>query len=623
MKKTNIFLFAAGLGKRLRPITDHIPKPLLPLLGKPVLQRLLENLSALPFEKIGINIHYKKEAIEQWTAGSLLHDRIRLFPEEKIMGTGGALKEAAALLREGTFLVHNADILTDINLLNLLEHHLSSGNTATLAVHDFPEFNKLVIDENGFLMGIEERQPGPLQGGRISAFTGIAFYEPGFLEFLPACPSSVVDAWLRALSSGCRIGTFNVSGCRWADIGTPAAYASAVFDALRAEGETIYVHPSIKECSDPDLHGYVVIEEGCRIEKGVSLKNCILLPAGHAQRDTQYKDCIIGPGLRVPLYDSSTRDCDGEKEGRPIGAGGSDREYYRVIRENKSAVLMQSSGNAPDFERHIEYTHFFLKHSIPVPGLIEADHERMQAVFEDAGDTSLYSYLKYPRQGRVIKDIYRKVMQAMAMIHSIGAGDIRESSLLTERVFDYAHFRWETDYFMTRFVEGIMDRGAEDPAALKEEFHQLAKKADSFPKTVIHRDLQSQNIMIMEGREIRIIDFQGARTGPPAYDAASILWDPYYCLDERLRERLLVYYMEEMSGTGKGFSRESFIGTLLTCRLQRHMQALGAYGFLSSVKGKGYFLKYVPEGLRLLKEDVSLSGHEYPELYRLVMKLHR
>jgi aminoglycoside/choline kinase family phosphotransferase len=121
--------------------------------------------------------------------------------------------------------------------------------------------------------------------------------------------------------------------------------------------------------------------------------------------------------------------------------------------------------------------------------------------------------------------------------------------------------------------------------------HELAEKADAFPKTIVHRDFQSQNIMITDGDIPRLIDFQGARIGPPGYDVVSMLWDPYYRLDEDLRERLLDYYIQGMiEKSGGKFIEEDFRKTLLTCRLQRHMQALGAYGFLSSVKGKKYFI---------------------------------
>jgi len=137
--------------------------------------------------------------------------------------------------------------------------------------------------------------------------------------------------------------------------------------------------------------------------------------------------------------------------------------------------------------------------------------------------------------------------------------------------------------------------------------------------------------MIMRQRELRIIDYQGARIGPPAYDVVSLLWDPYYSIDAGIRKGLLEYYVSEIAkrglfsidtGTGQTtFDHSQFRESLIVCRLQRHMQALGAYGFLSTLKGKKYFLKYIPEGLRLLKEDILIVKNEYPELYKLIMML--
>jgi aminoglycoside/choline kinase family phosphotransferase len=128
--------------------------------------------------------------------------------------------------------------------------------------------------------------------------------------------------------------------------------------------------------------------------------------------------------------------------------------------------------------------------------------------------------------------------------------------------------------------------------------------------------------MVTRGGIPRLIDYQGARIGPPAYDVASLLWDPYYRLEGRVRERLLNYYIERVQEkSGADFNEGTFRDTLLPCRLQRHMQALGAYGFLSSVKGKKYFLKHVEEGVRLLREDISMAKEEYPALYRLALAL--
>jgi len=720
------FILAAGLGERLRPITDHFPKPLLPILGKPILQSILEKVSTLTAQKIGINLHHKKELIENWIRQSPFSEKVELFLEDSMLGTGGALKNAESLLSKGPFLVHNSDIVSDIDLGKLIEFHLSSSNLLTLAVHDYPEFNKLFINNKGFLQGMlhhphpipppsmgralsgtplstemtteenplsnrgkmsKESPPSPGgrgQGGgginKLLAFTGIAVYSPDFLRFLPAGLSNVVDAWLKAIKSGYKIGILDVSGCSWSDIGTPASYASTVINELRNNGEYIHIHPSIKTCRQVDMDGYVVAEEGVSFDKGVSLRNCILLPGTKIEKGFSFENCIIGPGFQIDLKEPEMLGSNGDTDTLLIGTGGSDRQYYRVKRNGNTEVLMQCPTGDSEFQRHIEYMLFFQRYSIPVPGLLHAEPERMSATFEDLGDLSLYSYLKCPREKEMIFEVYRQTIDILILLHTQVTDHMADCPLLQNRVFDYEHLRWETNYFIERFVKGIRDIRIKNLSALNNEFHRLASKVDSFPKTVVHRDFQSQNIMITKGRIPRVVDYQGARIGPPAYDVVSLLWDPYYRLEDDLREKLLEYYIDKIKksydnkvcditnshlnnsryrgGTQKfistttpshpcplppgerdliispplrggdegegdiyGFSEIEFRDTLLPCRLQRHMQALGAYGFLSKIKGKKYFLKYVPESLRLLKEDVSLAKDEYLELYDLVSLL--
>ena len=141
--------------------------------------------------------------------------------------------------------------------------------------------------------------------------------------------------------------------------------------------------------------------------------------------------------------------------------------------------------------------------------------------------------------------MYRKVLDIAVSIHTKATANVSECPMLQSRVFDYEHFSWETSYFMERFVEGIRGIKIKNIAALDDEFHRLAQKADSFPKTIIHRDFQSQNIMIHKGIP-RLIDYQGARMGPSAYDVASILWDPYYRLKDNMREIFLEYYINNI-----------------------------------------------------------------------------
>ncbi len=629
-KEINIFILAAGLGERLRPVTDRIPKPLVPLLGKPVLEYVFDNISKLTFHEIGINMHYKKNAIEKWRAGFELKDQIMLFNEESIYGTGGALKNAEDFLHERTFLVHNSDILSNIDLNEVVNHHLASGNLVTLAGHDYPKFNNLVINEEGALMGIHKKG-NPFvssDGKRLMAFTGIGVYEPEFLEFLPDGVSSVVDAWMHAVKDGKKVCLFNVrneankSRPFWSDIGTPEAYASAVFDMLRRDGETVYVHESMKNEGHVELQGHVVIEDGVELQDGVSLNNCIVLPGTHVRaiRELpQHVNCIIGTDFKIDLDESKILNFDKGKQ--LIGTGGSDRNYYRIRKDKETTVLMQCGPMDPEFERHIEYTRFFRKHSVPVPELLKVGSDKLEAEFEDTGDISLYSFMKLFSEEAEIERIYRMVLDTAFKIHSIKDEKLSECPLLQDRIFEYNYFRWETDYFVECFLKAIKKMTISNEAEFNGELDRLALKADSFHKTVIHRDFQSQNIMIGKGEKLRVIDFQGARIGPPAYDVASILWDPYYRLENNIRDRLLNYYIDMSSKGQAWFNERSFSESLITCRLQRHMQALGAYGFLSTMKKKKYFLKYVPEGVRLLKEDISLAKAEYPGLCEIIQSI--
>jgi NDP-sugar pyrophosphorylase family protein/aminoglycoside/choline kinase family phosphotransferase len=609
-KALKIFLPAAGLGERLRPITYHTPKPLLPILGKPLIESIIEKFSLVSSGRIGINLHYKADMLREWSRNSAFLERIEFFYEEQILGTGGALKNAERFLSDGHFLVHNSDIVSNIDFSRLIETHLSEGNIATLAVHNYPKYNNVVLDDNGYVIGIENAgtsMPDPDTAGRKTAYTGIAVYSPEILKFLPQGVSHATVAWLAAANAGhkarYKVRALDFTGCYWNDIGTPQAYATAIIDSLKADGETIYIHPSVK-CGDLEVDGYISIEKDAVFEKGASIKNCIALPESRIEKG-HYEDCIIGRDLRIDL----------EKTDAPsvIGTGGSDRTYFRI---GKNVVVKYGQISA-DFQRQIEYTRFFRRHGIPVPEIIDIDEDNLSITFEDLGDLSLYSRLKCGRSDEQIEGMYKKIMDIAAAIHKT-VRHISECPLLQARIFDYEHFRWETEYFIERFVKGIKGIDAGNNAALQNEFHRLASKADSFQKTVMHRDFQSQNIMIKNGLP-RVIDYQGARIGPPAYDIASMLWDPYRRLEDAMRQRLLDYYIFVMKTENNGFNEDEFSESLPLCRIQRHMQALGAYGFLSSIKGKKYFLKHIPEGIMLLKEDIALLKSEYPMLHELII----
>jgi len=668
----NIFLPAAGLGERLRPITNHLPKPLLPILGKPLIEIILERIASVCGNRIGINLHWKSELIRSWAAVSPWKDRITFFPEDPILGTGGALKNAEEFLSSNHFLVHNADILLDIDFARLIDTHLTSGNIATLATHNYPKYGNVVVDENDLLVTVEnpgDSRPDPDSIARKVAYTGIAVYSPDILKFLPTGISHMTVAWIAAAKAGHRVQTLDVTGAYWNDIGTPVSYIASMLDALRENGETVYLSPAVK-CGKIGIDGYFVMESGSEVRDGARLRNCVVMSG--ARVSGRHENRIIGSDYTVVLTEADVQPSIHAREqkkialndplfaryfgiqtaldttvsapnserslpsndsigGTPnasflsdailIGLGGSDRRYFRLRNNGKTAVLMECKPDDPDFERHLVYTRFFEAHSVPVPGLIAFDAHDKHALFEDLGDTSLYSYLKLPNDNAHVEDIYRSVLDILVILHGLATAHIHECPQLRDRIFDYDYLRWETNYFLDQFVVGLRKTALRNKTALQDELNRLARTVDACPKGVIHRDFQCQNIMITPGGIPRVIDFQGARMAPPAYDVASILWDPYYRLEDGIRERLINYYMDEMKQASAGFNDELFRKSLVPCRLQRHMQALGAYGFLSVVKGKKYFLKHVPEALRLLREEAAATIDDYPELYELVHSL--
>jgi NDP-sugar pyrophosphorylase family protein/aminoglycoside/choline kinase family phosphotransferase len=653
----DVFLPAAGFGERLRPVTSHLPKPLLPILGTPIIERILSKLTAVCDGKIGINLHWKADLLRAWAAASPWNDRIVFFPEDPILGTGGALKNAESLLSRRPFIVHNSDILLDIDFARLVEEHLSSGNTATLVCHRLPHLSNVVIDENGQVLDVENpgaSRPNPSHVADKVAYTGIAVYSPEILGFLPAGVSHTTVAWVAASKAGFKVRAMDFTGAYWNDVGDPATYARGVLDGLRESGETVYLSPSAR-CGKVEIDGYVVLESGSQIRDGARVRNCILMSGADASGD--HENAIIGPDYVISLSESDMQPAlhAAEKKRVPlsdpifarhfrgwagaghramsaanspiwsdailVGLGGSDRRYFRVRSDGWTAVLMECRPEDPDFERHLAYTRVFARHTVPVPALLTADNASKRALFEDLGDTSLYSYLKLPRDEGSIESMYRDVLRSLVTLHTTATAHVSECPLLEARIFDYDYLRWETTYFLDRFVAGLRKLEIENRPAVDGAFHRLAQCVFASPKVVIHRDFQCQNIMVHAGGP-RIIDYQGARLAPAAYDIASILWDPYYRLDDGMRERLLAYYLDEMKADrSQTFDEKTFQESLVACRLQRHMQALGAYGFLSVVKGKKYFLKHVPEALRLLKEDVGEVRQEYPELARLIAAL--
>lgn len=242
------------------------------------------------------------------------------------------------------------------------------------------------------------------------------------------------------------------------------------------------------------------------------------------------------------------------------------------------------------------------------PRVYAADAGHGLILEEDLGSETLRRFCMAHRTDMTaVEEQYRHTLEALARWHAV---DPVTMPSVSARAMDKDTFLWESGYFARRCVTEYLGREKLLDSAWEEERERLATIAANLPHVCMHRDFQSDNIMVAQG-EIRFIDFQGARLGPAAYDLASLLYDPYMeLLTEPMVERLVACYTEQNPGA---VSPEAF----RCCAMQRLMQAAGAYGYLSLHKGKGWFRHYIPRALQRLGRVVERE-EGFPALRRIV-----
>jgi NDP-sugar pyrophosphorylase family protein len=221
-------VLAAGVGSRLRPLTDQIPKALLDVGGAPMIERVIRRLMAAGVTELIVNLfHLGDRIVEYLGSQSNFGIRIEFTREAELLDTGGGLKHAARFFDDNRpFYLHNVDILSDINLTDLLRFHQEHGALATLAVQHRPSSRQLVFDRDGGLCG--RRSPaglewarGPVTDVEHLGFTGIHVLDPQiFSKMTETGVFPITRTYLRLAGKGERIIAYRADGCYWQDIGT-------------------------------------------------------------------------------------------------------------------------------------------------------------------------------------------------------------------------------------------------------------------------------------------------------------------------------------------------------------------------------------------------------------------
>jgi NDP-sugar pyrophosphorylase family protein/aminoglycoside/choline kinase family phosphotransferase len=569
-------ILAAGLGTRLRPYSENTPKPLFTIANRPLLDIIISDLIDSGCKAIIVNTHHLPQKIDSYLARRKYPIPITTRHEPHILGTGGAIKNVADFWGNSPFMVINSDIITDIDFKGVYEFHSNHYHPVTLVLHNDPEFNTVALNEDGFVHGFDEgfqnTAPSNSTVKRLKSFpskeyirltfTGIQVLNPELLELIPDNAFfSIIDCYKKLLSQNKKICAYISKSRYWKDLGTPERYKLAVFDKMA---------PEAFRQAFPGMSGNNIV--------------------------------------RTELY-----------------GDGSDRKWYRVNRGNQSLVMADHGIRQDDSTCEADAfvalgLHLHTK-GIPVPKIYNYDTFSGHVFMEDLGDINLQSFLKNSENQDSVVSHYKLLIRYIGKLSMNGVEGF--DPRWTYQTADYNKdliIEKECRYFVDAFLRGYlgMDIRFRD---LEDEFRSLADRALKFSiNGFMHRDLQSRNIMVKNNR-FYFIDFQGGRLGPIQYDLASLLIDPYVNLSRPVQDNLLKFGVETLSPLIR-IDPDKFLSCYHYCAITRNLQILGAFGFLSGIKKKTYFEKYIPNAIKSLKNNLSCLGNtEFPNLTSIVKEM--
>ncbi|MFC1856414.1 sugar phosphate nucleotidyltransferase [Thermodesulfobacteriota bacterium] len=561
-------ILAAGLGTRLRPFTENTPKALFTISGRPLLDIIIHRLQEAGFAAVMINTHHLHCKIESFLAMQNYAIPVLTRHEPQILGTGGAIKNVADFWDDDPFLVINSDIVSNIDLKKVYNFHLQHDDPVTLVLFDDPTFNTVSVEPQGYIAGFHaptEATPSLTPHPRKLTFTGIQVLDPQVLLIVTEKTFvNSIEIYKDLISRGKKIRAF-IAHDDWKDIGTPERYKEAVIDQMaRTAFQQVYPH----------LRDYQI---------------------------------------------TSTR----------LRGDGSDRVWYRLTAQSSAdadlpkTIVMADHGirvrdTIAEVDSYVAIGKHLHAQGVPVPEIYLHDNFSGLVFVEDLGDLNLQTLLRETQDPAETIPWYRTIIDHLLQQFKSGAIGFDTAWTYQSAVYDKSLIlERECRYFVNAFLKEYLGRDASFDSYAA-EFSSLADKALEFAVVgFMHRDFQSRNIMISNGQPY-FIDFQGGRIGPLQYDLASLLIDPYMDLPETAQTDLLKYCVDRL----KAFvpvDKKDFLTGYKYCSITRNLQILGAFGYLSRVKKKMYFEKYIPPAVRALLRNLQQA--DFPKLKAIVEKI--
>ena len=538
-------VLAAGLGTRLRPQTDRLPKPLFPVGGRPMLHRILSQLEAAGCAAAAVNTHHLADTVRQSAARFAGKMPVLVRHEPRLLGTGGAIRNLADFWDQKPFMVINADIVCHVDLAAVYRFHAGHGDPVTLVVVDYPAINSLRVNAAGHIVAL--RDCGSLllpDSQQCRTFTGIQVLDPLVLQFLPRDGfADSIEAFQAMQAAGHRLQAYEIRLADWIDAGTPQRYCRAAAAALIPQ-------------AFQRAYGRTVAPE--------------------------------------------------KVEWQPLAGDGSDRCWLRLKSEAGTLVLADhglAAGQGPnETDAFIAIGRHLHGCGAPVPVIQAAEPFAGQVIMEDLGDVHLQTVAARTLDPSSRRDLYNRVIAVLVHMSRAGAGGFDPGWCHQAPRYDRQTIvQAEGGYFLEAYVRGVAGLAVATEMILP-ALEYLARRIQGLEAGFMHRDFQSRNIMIAQGR-IGIIDFQGGRLGPMAYDLASLLIDPYVDLPPDLQQALVTDTVRQL-GLSSVAAKNFKIGYGY-CALARNLQILGAFGYLSRVKGKTGFAAYIRPALNGLKRRLG------------------
>lgn len=603
-------VLAAGFGTRLLPLTRMRPKALLPLGGRPMLEHSLRLLASWGVDDVLVNCHWLADQVVDFLRGFRLPGmKISISHEPEILGTGGVLRRAEWFLGKEPFWMLNADVAADLDPAPLVKLFRAQNPLAVLWLH--PERGPRTVELRGDrITTFTSRRPGT---PGTCTFCGLQLLSPAIMQYMPPEGfSSIITAYQNGIRAKQGVLGAGISDSYWADIGTPEAW-------LEAQREVREAHRKQK----PGRFLYVSESHSGRIHPSARLTSSIVMDQAVVGPRADLNDAIVAPGCRinarasgllVPADAFLTPD-EAEQIGKIentcaelLPGRGSGRTFIRLHRGRDTLMLIRHTYDRAENKRYIGHAALLRAAGVNVPEIYFHSRRRAFTLMEDLGTKSLHNIV---RSGANIQSAFRRVLDQVILFHE-GARDlVRRRHHALEPPFTRELYEWEHSLFCEKYLAGLLHLGDAPVRRIRNELSSAGEALLRQPRVLLHRDLQSSNIIFKRGRPF-FIDFQGMRMGPAVYDLASLLCDPYVMLEEDMQMRLLASYRRDAAAAVDE-------NVFWLAAVQRLCQALGAYARLGALPQGRRFLDHIPPARAMLTRALNHVPH-FPSLRALVSR---